>query len=390
LTTIFFYAAAFLMDTAFGLTSTALPWWATGRFNMRTDTLGALAITGAMYTSIALASGFMPDWLSPARRVLAGSFAAGCAMLMTGLAPSVTLLFAAAGLSSAGLGLYWPALQASLTEAASPEPLSQRVSRFNLSWSLGMMAGPLLCGYLYPLSHHLPFVAAAVAAASAMSLAGIGLLRQRRHDTRAVETASEFAADVDEVIESSEAGGERVSHFLLAAWVVNFASFFLGANVRYFYPLLATAHHVPFAVQGQLLMTLGAFQALTFMVFTRLEGWQQRWRTFILAIALVAFGGLWTAQAPAAGLQAIAFAMTGIGFGVAYSLSLFHSLHSPKPRRNSGIHEAIIGASGICGAFTGGVVAESFGLGAPFYVSAALVAAGGAVGLKLVSQAKRT
>jgi predicted MFS family arabinose efflux permease len=241
-----------------------------------------------------------------------------------------------------------------------------------MSWSAGMMLGPLAAGYLYHVSPGVAYLAAGAAAV----LAGLALpWRRARPALEGVPetlSAPEAPSDASQPAPTEQETGlvtsakGRTPWLLYGAWLANFGSYFSAASVRNFFAHLGAVQGVSVPSQGLLLFSMGVFQSLTFFALSREHRWTRH--PLALPVFMVVAGAAVVAIVPALplALRIIPFAVAGIGFGGTYSLSLYRSVQSANPAAAVGIHEGIIGAGVVCGALVGGLAGRHIGLDAPF------------------------
>jgi len=355
-----YYAAAFLMDVSLSLTVMAFPWIATRQYHASPELVGDLsALMTGLYTLVALSAGVLSRKLTPRTRMLGAACGVFISYGAAAASHSLAQLAAALCISWLIMGFYWPALQAQLCAGCPAEEIQRRLTRFNLSWSTGILTGPAIAGYLYARAPSLPLAAAFVGVGAVAATVALG---SRRAGAAAL-AAGEAEITAGPIIRTS-------ALILAAAWCGHFASYFSLAIVRTFFPIYATHRGIPFRTQGYMMLELGMFQAGAFFAMNYARRWLTRPAAFFGGLTLV-IGGMLLLTRPSVPLEVIALAVVGTGVGVTYVLSIFHSLHSDNGSRNAGIHEGIVGGSGVFGGIAGGFTAKHYGLSTPFYLSAA-------------------
>lgn len=356
----FLYLSALLMDGGLALTSLCIPLLAI-RVGGTYDDLGALRATHSLtYALGAFWLGRLADRVGYQRSM------AACCLLLAPVCASyfyvdaVWQLFALALLTGITTCAFWPSLQAWLAQGQDREGLRQRISGFNMSWSLGMIAGPGLAGVLY--AAYADFSFALVAGLFVLMFVGIGFVRvgeNARRTTDETEAASLAAARI----------------FLPVAWMANFATYFAIGIVRSLFPKLATDLGMQTAHLGYLMALIGLAQLVTFALISRTARWQFKlWP--LAAVQVAAMLGL---GAVAFGSSLVAFAsgllLLGVMIGFTYTASGFYSLHSTAPGgERIGIHETVLGAGNLVGPLAGGLIGEYIGARAPYLVGAGVIA----------------
>jgi MFS family permease len=165
--------------------------------------------------------------------------------------------------------------------------------------------------------------------------------------------------------------------YLRAAWFANFASYGLGSTVNFLYPDLVARRGWGESHYSLVTGTLFLAQTAAFYVFGRFAGWRYRMRALVSwqvagAAALFAIG--LGASLPVALAAAV---VGGTGLGLAYSASIYYSVHTDIDRgKRAGLHEAFTGASNFAIPLLGGVFQSlTRWSAAPYALAAALVAA---------------
>jgi MFS family permease len=266
------------------------------------------------------------------------------------------------------LSIYWPTLQAWIADRQIGTGLARDIGSFNLSWTAATLSGPVVSGALYSLYAGLPFL---VAAGIAVLL--FVLVFTTVHDN------GRSSSEKTEPLETN--AQNRRKSFLYAAWVANFASWFIMANTRYQFPKLARELGIPPHLIGFVLGFLGLALFSGFFMLRKTDRWHFV-RSFLFGAQVLAIAGLSVIIASeSAMLFALAFILIGISCSTTYYSSLYYSVHLLKKKgKGSGLHESILGGGAVLGPLLGGVAAQYAGLRAPYFLCIAVLAA--AIGLQ--------
>ncbi|MDM7915195.1 MAG: hypothetical protein QUU85_08010, partial [Candidatus Eisenbacteria bacterium] len=120
---------------------------------------------------------------------------------------------------------------------------------------------------------------------------------------------------------------------------------------------------------------LGLAQTATFAWLGLRHGWEYRRGLFVLPLVA---GAAATAVLAGVGRDLwILLCAPAIGYalGVAFTESFFHSIHRERGRgRNTGVHEALLGAGTFLLPLAGGLLVPSLGDAAPLLLAAAALA----------------
>lgn len=360
---VFLFAFAYNFSTAVLVVS--LP--------LRALTLGAnsvhLGVTGGIWSLslifFAVWCGRLSDRVGQDRLMALGPLVCGLATLSTLSIPKLEWLFVVSALMGLGSALFWPAMEAKVAEGADDEELGRHLSRFNVAWSSGNASGTFLTGILLGRSASLPFcVASAALLLLTIRLAHLYVLRKK----------AERGAEPPVRAEAQTPREETVA-FLYMARLANFAVAFSVASIRWLFPKLAVTLGMTEAMIGVLLGMLLGGQALAFLAMGWIRRWQYAFGAVLAALILPLLGlALAWSGTNAMGFGAAFFAI-GLGGGMAFTLSLFYSVHgSPARGSNAGLHEAIMGCGAMLGPLLGGVVARQVALRATNLLNTALIA----------------
>ena len=338
--------------------------------------VGTLA--SLVHMSMAHLMGGLSDRLGRRRLIIAAPliFSATC-LLMTQVR-EVWIILALSVVNGLCLSIYWPSLQAWVADRQTGTGLARDIGSFNMSWTAATLAGPILSGFLYSLYAGLPFLVSA----------GIALMLF----LLVFKTVHEREPSSEEPIERADREtSDRHRSFLFAAWVANFASWFIMGNARYQFPKLARELNLPPHLIGVILGFLGFALFSGFFLLRRTDRWFFV-RDFLFGAQVLAMVGIvLIAVSNQAYLFAMALVMIGLSCSVTYYSSLYYAVHLLKKKgKGSGLHESILGGGAVLGPILGGVAAQYAGLRAPYALCIAVLAS--AVGVQyllLKKQANR-
>jgi len=326
--------------------------------------VGTLA--SSIHMGLAHLMGHFSDLLGRRPLIIAAPmiFLVSC-LLMTRVS-SVSTILALSIFNGLALSIYWPSLQAWIADhptGTGHRGLARDLGTFNLSWTAATLVGPVFSGFLYSLYPRLPFLFGAAVAVALFLIVFTSV-----HENRL--SSSEKPADID-----TEASGGRRS-FLYAAWVANFASWFVMGNNRYQFPKLAHELNIPPHAIGLLLGFVGFTLFAGFFLLRRTDRWLFS-RTYLFCAQILAIGGIsliGISNKPT--IFALAFMMFGLSCSVTYYSSLYYSVQLFKKRgRGSGLHESIVGGGAVLGPILGGIAAQYAGLRAPYLLCLAVLLA---------------
>jgi MFS family permease len=316
--------------------------------------VGTLA--SLVHMSMAHLMGGLSDRLGRRRLIIAAPviFSATC-LLMTQVR-EVWMILALSVVNGFCLSIYWPSLQAWIADRQTGTGLARDIGSFNMSWTAATLAGPVLSGALYSLYAGLPFLVAA----------GISLMLFLLVFTTVQERG---VSSTEKVERQDRETSHWLKRFLFAAWVANFASWFILGNARYQFPKLARELNISPHIIGLLIGFLGFALFSSFFLLRRTDRWHFR-RSFLFgaqALGLVGVSLIIVSNQPE--LFASAFAMIGLCCSMTYYSSLYYAVHLLRKKgKGSGLHESILGGGAVLGPILGGVAAQYLDLRAPYFL----------------------
>lgn len=366
------YALALIMNTATGVMVVAVPLLAI-RFGASALELGLLSSFGALaYALTCPFAGRHSD------RAVDGPSAPGASprrrsiLLACGLLLLVDLsIFLVTGLRDVFIlvvcgcfcaAFFWPPLQAWLAEIKSRAPLNRRLARFNLSWSFGIMVGPMIGGFLFARDYRLPWLFGVATNSFILAL------------LVAARGSAGCSGEREEDPGPGERGRDEKSFLAVARWA-NFVCWFALANVQAIYPKLAVARGFSPQLIGYLLFLVGVTQTAFFVILGLSPFWHYRYLPLIAVHGLAAVGMLMLFSFSSMVPLSLAFALLGLALALSYYSSIYYSLEGQEEKgKRTGIHELIVGSGFLLGPLAGGLCAQFITLRAPFLVCAVLLA----------------
>jgi MFS family permease len=353
--------AAFLMDAALGTVSLALPLWAL-HLSASSSQLGLLGSAMRLPNMLlALAFGRLSDTLGRKVPAITSCLLLTIIYAITPMAGNVVTLALVAALIGASVALFWPSIQAWVGDLRPSSSLGVSTSSFNAAWSAGSMMGNLLAGALFQAHIGLPFWS------SSLLVLFIAAFLSRT-PTAAPVRHQEDAPVVDQAHPGHDS-------FLRAAWIGNFSVYCTFGIIMNLFPELGHAefHLSPFAI-GCLIMLLGLARTITFWYLGKWIVWPYQTRFIFRSLPAAALGLILIALAPTPWLLVPGFVILGIVLAFSFNNSLFYSLSSPENvGANTGRHETMAVGGIMTGSLLGGILAEAFGLRAPYLVAALFI-----------------
>jgi MFS family permease len=326
-----------------------------------------LGLVGTLAASVHMAMahlmGHLSDRIGRRRLIIAAPVIFSTTCLLMTQVREIWVILALSVVNGVCLSIYWPSLQAWIADRQTGTGLARNIGSFNLSWTAATFAGPILSGSLYGLYPRLPFFIAAAIAVMLFFLV-----------FATVQESEPLSAEKIESADMETSKWRR--RFLYAAWVANFASWFILGNARYQFPKLARELNIPPHRIGLLLGFLGFALFSGFYLLRRTDRWHFTRGVLFGAQILAMVGILLITVSKEPMLFALAFVMIGLCCSMTYYSSLYYAVHLLKKKgRGSGLHESILGGGAVLGPILGGVAAQYAGLRAPYFLCLAVLAA---------------
>ncbi|MEN6642664.1 MAG: MFS transporter [Armatimonadia bacterium] len=315
-----------------------------------------------IYVPISLLSGHLSDrW---GRRCITIIASAICMVAWFGMAASTSIvqLLVLALAYGSGLGLLWPPVEAWLADLSggSARLLNRHLGLFNIAWTGGLMAGPLVAGIAWESWNVATFGAAGGVALVCLLIA--------------VFTPTAPPADTH-IAPPSHVDTSRVWAFLLVSWCGVLGLSFCRGLIGTAFPNLAKTIGYSERLIGFLVFVLAGGQGLTFFITRLTTGWQ--FRLWPLGVSMVTVIGAMVLSGLTGNpwVFAATFTVIGAALGVVYMAGITYAMMSEPERRGqrAGLHEAIMGTGLVTGPFLGGFAAQYINLQAPFLVGAVVV-----------------
>ena len=362
------------MNSSTGVLAVALPLLAISRGANPLE-LGLLGSLGALaYTFACPFAGWHVERIETDASLLPAEAKRRSVMLSCGLLIVVDVcIFLVSGLrdvfilavsGSLCAGIFWPPLQAWLAESGGRARLSERLGMFNLSWSVGIMLGPMIGGMLYAIDYRYPWCYSAAANALMLTALLLTMGGDGRNDGAAGDNEEETPRLKDPGV------------FLPLALWANFVCWFALSNVQSLYPKLAVARGFSPQMIGYFLFLVGVAQSLFFVILRSSRIWHYRFGPLVIVHGAGAVGMLIVFGSESVALLSLAFPLLGLALGLSYYSSIYYSLCGRgRSGRRAGVHESMVGSGFFLGPAIGGVCAQYAGVRSPFMLCALLLAA---------------
>jgi DHA1 family tetracycline resistance protein-like MFS transporter len=356
------FVAAFVMDLAAAMIGLSVQFLG-HKLEAPPLILGLLGMSSAAaYAISCLFSGRLSDRFGRKTLVVGSCLICAGAWLAMPYVTGYYQLLAILPISGAAASMFWPPMQAWLSEitVGGRRRLVRNIGNFNIAWTAGLMIGPPIAGVAWALGAPAPFILAA------LSLLGVLIMTVRM--PASVDGGGE---NVAEDFAGVQTDGDVARRYLHLAWIANFASWFGRGMQLVVFPKQGADLGMSEGTIGLLVGAYLAGQLLMFLYLRNRSGWQFRLWPLLASLAAGAAGWLIAWQAQSIYAFAAAFILAGMGAGVTYASSLFYSLRDVTGSRGAqaGIHEAVLGSGVFLGPLFGGAVAGWAGIAAPYLLT---------------------
>jgi MFS family permease len=295
------------------------------------------------------------DRMRPQTSLLIALFGMPASLLLLVLLPALPLTFLFSGLYRLALSFFWPPAMGWLSQGVEGVTLNRRQSRFNLSWSTGLVTSYALAGLASQRDTGLPLVIslavfAGYAVVLASSLAAFPSLRA--------------AAPVTPPTGDAARGPGDGTPLRYPAWVGMFASYVVSGMVATVFPLFAQdVLGASRSAVGTLVSTRTLLQSVGFLLLGAVSFWHYRGRW--LVISQIYLGLLLSVMLFARSLYffAVLFPLLGLGSALSYAGGLFHGIAGASRRaERMAIHESVLNGGYIAGALASGLLYQLYSM----------------------------
>lgn len=319
-------------------------------------------MTAAVHMALAHRMGPLSDRFGRRRLILLSPLLLALSALLAATTHQVKVILLLSALNGLCLSLFWPPLQAWVSELRTETDVARNIGTLNMAWTAAYLLGPLLTGFLFSLHSRLPFLCAAAFAVLLFLLGYTSI-----HDRKTVAS--------EKPLTPRETRGP-IRNFLYAVWIANFVSWFVLGNTRYLFPKLATELGNGPRTIGVLMGCLGFSLFLGFFALRTDTRWHFRKRYLFGAQALGAMGLLIIFVSREAFWFALALALVGLSASVTYYSSLLYAVRlSAQKGKGTGRHESILSTGALLGPLLGGLAAQATGLRTPYLICLAFLLA---------------
>jgi len=295
------------------------------------------------------------DRMRPQTSLLIALFGMPAFLLLLVLLPALPLTFLFSGLYRLALSFFWPPAMGWLSQGVEGVTLNRRQSRFNLSWSTGLVSSYALAGLASQRDTGLPLVIslavfAGYAVVLASSLAAFPSLRA--------------AAPAPPPAEATAPPSRDGTPLRYPAWVGMFACYVVSGMLATVFPLFAQdVLGASRGLVGTLVSSRTFMQSVGFLLLGAVGFWHYRGSWLVLSQVYLALLLAVMLFARSVTFFAVLFPLLGLGTAMSYAGGLFHGIAGSSRRAaRMAIHESTLNGGYIIGASVTGLLYQEFSM----------------------------
>ena len=312
---------------------------------------------GLIYSFTPFISGLLCEKIGRKRFISASLFSYGLSCLLYSLVDEPLMLIPIKFLEWISVAAFWPSVESLIADSATGR-LEDALKKFNISWGVAMIVGPLLGGALISkFSIISPFILSMFIAFSFGSLS-ILIVKEPNRKLDSDESSSE----------TENGGDERLI-------VTALASIFLFSSTTGILMSLFPSYAMNLGISafeiGVISFAFGAMRAAAFYQANMIETYVRKTGMFILGSLTMGAASLATIYSNSTPSFLMCFLIFGFGAGISYAASIASLLKWRRLSRGhaAGVFESFIGVGYFLGPLIGGIL-SNFAAYAPYiYIS---------------------
>lgn len=309
--------------------------------------LGVIGAAGGMiYSFMPVVSGFLSDKFGRKIFIFSSTLLYGASCILYLLTMDPYTLIPIKALEWFSIALFWPSLEALLIEV-NGSSVEKTLKKFNFSWGLAMIIGPMIGGLLISAIN----IKAPLLSSLILSLV-IFLITFDVNESR--ERKKLY----------SGSGASRLSGrwllSILTAILSTFLLSFAAGIIFNIFPAYASNRGIPAHEIGLIMLFIGLSRLLAFLGAYWLENKIGEANMFLAGSMLMALALALTALSSTATFFSASLSIFGFSIGLLYASSIAKFLKNGKgiEGRAAGLFECLLGFGYLLGSLFGGLAAE--------------------------------
>ncbi len=372
------FPAAFLAAVGMGLMALGIIFYLVDIFQASASQIGLLAALWSLcYVIGCLLIRPLFDRLRPRHTMIIAMFSMSLFTFLLHYAPSIVWVYVWYGLFGLSTSLFWPPLMAWLSRGVEGRELSRAISKFNFSWSAGVVISPFLTGWLSEKAAELPlYLGSLLFLLIGFMIIGAALaLPYIRRDRDAEPSAGGEGPDL----------GEKDTFLRYPAWIGLYTTYVVMGVILVIFPIFARGDlSLSKSVIGLLLLSRALFMTGGFIILGKVGFWHFRGWPMILVQLGLAIILIFMVYLHSPFWLGLALAFMGLLMALAYANSLFHGVSGSTQRtRRMAIHEVLLSLGIVSGSSLGGILYERYSMSTVYWFCLSLVLVGAVIQVAL-------
>jgi len=352
----FLLISSFLMQMLIGIVGISVPIYAAD-MDVTPLLLGVIGATGGLiYSFMPFVSGSLSDRFRRKIFISASTLLYGLSCIFYALAENPYMFIPIKALEWISVALFWPSIEALLTEAGGSE-LKGILRKFNLSWGSAMIVGPMIGGSLISalgIGIRVPFLLSSIISFT-LSFLSIVMIWEPSINKGA------YGNEISKRSLSKIKDKDDVNLiFMSVVSILLFAS--VGGIVISLFPAYAAELGIPAYEIGLIILVNGLFRLTAFFGAYKIERRIGKAYVFLAGSLTLSLASALIVVSSTTPAFSISLSLLGFGTGILYAASIEVILKSWGSAKGyaAGIFESLIGAGYFLGPLAGGFVAEYF------------------------------
>jgi len=342
------YIISFLLSSSNYVVSLSIPLYLISKFSASPLILGVAGFCGNFAYTIFAYIFYRLKWKMDFPWFIISSILICFAYFSLPFLPSYILFFLFLFMNGIFYSRFWPSLQYIFSKK------TDNVDRYNLSWSLGVIFGIFISGYLFKIKEILPFLTGSFFAFCGFI---IGLINFRNFKTFYEKLPKEFFVK------------KKIDKWTRKIMLLNFVSFFGIGGTIFLFPKLAKSISYPSTLISNILTSLFIIRFFMFFIFSKIKI-KITGKTLFISYFGVAFSLIFTGILKAPLFHSICISFLGITSAFSFRAGLMTVVEKGY---STELNESIIGMGLFTGSLILGVLSQIFGIFNGFIFSGSLI-----------------
>ena len=364
------FPSSFLVSVGQGLVGLGMIFYMRDIFNASGSQIGLLvALWSLCYILGCLFIRPLFDHILPRYALVIATFCMCIFTLAIHSFHSLTWVYIFYGLYGLATSLFWPPVMAWLSQKIEGIELNRTMSKFNLSWSAGLIISPFLAGCLSERATELPlYSGSAIFLLSSFMIIGASLaLPNIRKD---VDTELSLRT------QNLEKGQDTPIRY--PAWAGLYTTYVVVGVIISIFPVSARDDlFMRKSIIGLLFLSRALLTTSGFVILGRTTLWHFKSLPMLLGQVSLAILLILMAYIHSPLLLGLILGSMGLLTALSYTYSVFHGVSGSTERsKRMAIHESLIAAGLISGASIGGIIYQRYSMPAVYWFCSAVVLIG--------------